>query len=72
MKTLKLLAILTAASFISSPSIAQTSEQYRACLNTCYQHYLAGMNTCHWASNPATCYEATERAYSECRLECAP
>jgi hypothetical protein len=68
MKARKMLAIAAAAFFISSPSIAQTS----ACMDACYQHYLAGMNACRWASNPANCNAATEQAYFECRLNCIP
>lgn len=70
MKIRKLMSIVAAAFFISSPSIAQTSEQYQACINSCYQFYLAGMNACRWASNPTICNYANEQAYFECRLNC--
>jgi hypothetical protein len=66
MRARETLALVTAAFFISSPSIAQTSP----CMNTCYQHYLAGMNACRWASNLASCSAATEQAYFDCRLDC--
>lgn len=66
----KILPTLAAVVFVASPSVAQTSEQYRACVNQCYQHYLAGMSQCTFASNPTLCRSYTEIAFSECRQEC--